>query len=788
MPYLALASNENISSVVDSVDSDSRITGLSPALAVEVQGLTEFVNETVAAVTVRGSSYKTPVMVPKDGAVMDLRAYLKRPIVLTTGTFNQTVRSSVYTWFPTIPLLSNALIDFGRLAGSYGVRFTTCFRLQIAAQPFQAGVLRMTWVPQPSANDYFSAASAGFNANYASQLPGVYLDIAEDTAVEFRAPWVNSLDYLPYNGNFTCAGVSPAIGQLNVYAYLPVTLAAAAAAPTYTIWLWLEDVELIAATGEALLLVAPQSGFMSGKIPLISSYLSNVGGGISDAYGWSRKQVVESTRRVFLTSNIYQNNCDGSDTTLPLGLSVSNKILPLPGFAGSTVDEMALTYVVGQPALVANFTLKTTDIVGTLKYGASVCPGAFWYQGSYNSASYPVSTSAGVLSNFLTSPLFYVSQAFKYWRGTTRFTFRVAKTKFHAGRIIVGFNPRLCAYGPSQPTSTGKFYVPHATDVLNFKSVIWDLKESNVLVFDVPFISPLGYLENIDALGDLFVSVVDPLQAPDSVANSISFAVEVSGCPDYEFAVPTTPYFLPSPKKVGTANFPGFVAQSGFSPYSDTSPSPALFAIGERVNSIKQLISRACYVGSVYGDVGATVLSYGKSYFDNVPSVYLIPSTGKPTEASYAASSIGYAGYFRFMYAYARGSTCGTVYPKGYTNVTVGILGDVPFSSNAPSAQASGLLSDRGVSHFTVPYFSSTSRTRLGMDEGAGYSLTGGSPFIMATPLLSGNVAAIGYLNRAGPDAQLGYFLGSPPLECPNIASAKFYKAWYSEWGTLPTV
>lgn len=795
--FPALASSSNIDSSVspNSLEVCDSISGVAVPNNTEDHALTQFVNESCDSAVVRGSQYRLPANAYTDSPVRSVKEYLERPFIITNGSYNAATRSVMWSYTPSLSSFQSIIPNFNRLSGTFGMRFTMCLRLQVAAQPFQAGLLRLCYQPPFSGVTTFDSTLPNFNANFASQLPGVYLDICEDTAVEFRVPWVNAVDFVPYNA-FT-SPLPSNFGQFTLFAYLPVSVPGGGAVPFYTVWFWLEDLEMIAAVPDNCSLLTPQAGDpmtketgagpitrllgatvrvaeIAGSIPLISAYAGpaawalRIGQKVAAAFGWSKPRVLLPPGRMINTFNTFQNCGDGHDAAYPLSILCDNHVEALPGFAGSNVDEMALAFLLSQWALCANFSLQQSDITGRLKYGCNVCPGALWYQGSSNWGVVLPTATLVAQKAALTTPLYYIGQCFRLWRGCIKFRLRAAKTKFHTGRLIIGFTPRVTLDGG---LSTNQFLSPSVlSSPMAYKSVVWDLRESNVLEFEVPFLSPVSYLNILDSIGDLTVLVLDPLNGPPTVATNINFAVEVAACPDFEFAVPTTPVYFPSPKAVTSSSGAGLIAQAGFEPYTVDTFSGARTAIGERILSIKQLMSRACFSFPVNPILGSVTAFNFPWFWNGYADAFYTGSP--PTNITYNPGALGYSPYFSRMFSFARGSSSFDVIPTG--NTLLSAVNPGQLHRQYTSLVSGGVIYERHTAlHVTVPYYSTTTRSIINNpNTNKNYTVPAGGCTGVVSGTSSDKPGCAMVYSRCGDDAQLGYFLGSPPLDCPNPASA----------------
>lgn len=727
----------------------------------------------------------------------DVKAYLARPYRFQSGVYNYVTPGLAFA----TTILSSTFPDLiGRCKGAYGIRATIVYRFQIAATPFQAGVVRVVWQPQTVANGLTPPRDLTRTA--VSQLPGVNLDICEQTSVILRVPFVSSWNYYPILGDNGATrefyATTPYVwGTISVFSYLPLTLASGATNPTYATFIHLEDVELVGAVCTGLTSVIPQAGneqrmidkpvsvmlaaasrvvaLYGGYVPLISSYstttswMLRMGAKLASSFGWSKPLDVSTIQRVTPTFNTYQMNSDGFDVSYNLGVFSDNEVAALPGFAGTNLDEMSFDYILSVPTCICAGNFTTTDTVDQTKYALAVCPGSCWFNTNSGGAmNGPVTPSPSIASPLaiLPSPLFFLGNTHSYWQGVIRVTVRIAKTKFHTGRVLLAFNPCVTAVG-----NPGACFVPTSYRDLQFKSLIWDLRESNVITFDVPYVSPYSYNLIRQPTGVFTISIIDPLVAPSTVSSSVPFVIEVSALPGFQFVAPVTPYLCPAPLS-GTTIY----SQSGDTIYNDVSVSDPMTCAGERVISIKQLISRSCvdFQTNTGETTAAPFFSYDYPIWTGTANLNLGAGSTNP---------LSFCRYFSTMFAYARGSTAhdamnvnqvGLIFSRfvgslQFNDIVEGL--DVNYCSNS-------IVVEKDALHIHVPFYSPNSRVATNTAGiwpfTAGIAPTSGASFGTA------GGAKITVCTRAADDAQLGYFLGVPPLATrPPDAFDQTFKTYY---------
>lgn len=754
--------------MADAVDQCDAVSGIAVPHNNEVTQFTEFLNEACDQVSIRQNGKLVPSEMFSDvHNVQDPAEYFSRPILISTLNYAGN-RGPLATYDITNAWIQANMYNFARVKGAFGYRATVCFRLQVIANPFQAGILKMAFSPFQD-----SSFALGFDRTTSiaavSQLPGVMLDITEATSCILKIPFIHVNNY--FSVVAPLASDVETLGKLVVFNYSPPVLAVGASNPTLPLWAWLEDFELIGATAAEFVV---QSGKFSKKntsskeadaipgnlsnvlsagsnfvtwagtrVPMISSFsgptswFMRQAAHIAASYGWSRPLDVQPTSKMYQTCNVYQNNSDGPDPSLNLGLFSDNAVAPLPGFAGTSLDEMSFDYIKSVFCAISVGTLSTADTIGLLKKSVQLTPSALFFTLNTNlrSPNLTIPTSSTGKS-FWPSVPFAMANTFQLWRGGFRFRVRIAKTKFHTGRLILGFAPNNTA--ASNTTSR----LPTNMTNMQFQSMVWDLRETNVVEFDCPFVSYQSYLQFLSNYGTFFITVLDPLDGPSTVSQTVNFIVEVAAMQDFEVAAYEKPLFPVSPADTI------FTAQSGSfnSPPSDT---PSLYCIGEKVNSVKQCIARAG-VAAVLQSSGFTIIdaTYSSSFW--------LPNSAAPTSLNPVRSFP--LNYWQPFYAMSRGGYHVHAVPtsKGCTITASTSLNDL--------SGTSFIIENDGPLHVKAPYFHERSR---GLVLGTFDSEVVLNPTIITFSKPAGSAADLIVSVRAADDFQLGYFVGAPPLCYP---------------------
>lgn len=727
----------------------------------EITSLTSFANEACDQVAIRGEHSAMPAeFYTDDKNVTDIKEYFTRPKLIDKYVYDNVTRGVMGIVPVTNIALQQSLSNFNRVRGAFGWRGTVCYRIQSISNPFQAGRVKLAF--QPLILDAITTIRTDA-LTPVSQLPGVEMDICETTSAVLKIPFIFPNNY------FTVESSGESLGRLALFAMMPATLGVGATAPSITLWQWIEDFELIGATAPS---VVPQAGkfkklpsvaeeaeipgnlsnvlsagsklmsWIGPRVPLISafsgptSWMLREAGKIAASYGWAKPLAVTPPGKMINTYNTYQFNSDGPDSSYNLAAFSDNAVSPYVGFAGTDVDEMAIDYIKSVSTAFGIGTVSATDAPSDYLFTCQCCPEALFF----NPNSRHTSTINNALgAAYWPTSVSGLSNCFELYRGGLKFKIKIAKTKFHTGRLIVGFIPR-------PPQITPDIRVPEDPADMQFKSIIWDLREGNELEFDCPFICPLTYLDVRELYGTFFIAVLDPLAGPDTVSQSVPFIVEVCGMPDLEFAKPKSLQRVLAPTNTQ------FVFQAGNFEPTNTSPNGvAEFAIGEKLNSIKQLISRANLVNTFTSGQHSISLRPSRARFTPGPSM--------PT--GLADVDRTYINYFQGFYALARGGHHVDVVPVGNDMCITAHLIDDKGIENQP------LISEgRTALHVKVPYYNNRTRHTVGGNNG-------GENIQFVRVLLSGTPqTTVGVVyRRAAEDYQLGYYVGAPPLVNEYVVS-----------------
>lgn len=652
--------NDNVHNLRDDLKVCSEIESLG-VNGREETGVTSFVQEACVAVSAPDGSY---AVMEKNAELQNLNSYFSRPVSLKRSTISGN-RSVLFS--REVTALSSIFPRFSdRVLGAYGMRYTMVFTLQVAATPFHQGVLALTFqYGETALNNVVDSIDRCTN------LPHVRLDLSSETMVQLRVPFLYAHEFMPISlasgGPYGTVGISNLTRIPSVEGMGP---------PTYHLFVHLEDLEFFGASPMALTAVSLQSGLRKefkmeshpfskavgtvGRtlsaisqvvpVPSLSAISGSTGwfleatAGALRAFGWARPQIVDPMHKMWPVNNVGEFNQDVASASQIVGPMASNTLRHSTAFSGTDVDEMSIGFVTSRPSQVCIVDLPDTMATGSLVYACPISPAVMFM------ATFPTTRANNFLKyrgvegpqSFAPTNLFFASQLFKFWRGSIVFRFTFAKTKLHAGRVIVTFTPFFDA-STTVARSIHHILLPvpqYSPSIDPFgHTAIFNLKDDNVFEFTVPYVAPVPYCSFSDHIGSISMHVLEPLVGPTNAANVVDVLVEVRGGDDFELANPRNPMFTP---------YERVELQSGLKIRNDCE-----YTMGERLLSFKQLLGIPALYETRATDSGENV----RTFLPHWASTNIVRSNSIYT--------VGIPSYIARAYAFVKGSTDVHVYVHG---------------------------------------------------------------------------------------------------------------------------
>jgi len=647
--------------------TDPFVSGNTTSAAVDAEGVS---GEMSRALTLSSSILQAP----KTGVSQEVRDFLRKPILVSSGSFQTTDTVTSFLYNVRVPeSLFGYAYWFNKISGNMVIRGDITYVLQVNANRFQQGRYILAWLPTggPSVNISSYAASKVATLPQRTSLPHVELDLSCDTQAALTIPTVTFSGWYAVTQQTL---MPSSAGNVLLFPYSPLVSPTGGAAVAYSLYAYMDNVEFglpvvpqssmraktavvrrkkmenaeqedmnLGPVSAPFLKISQAAQILTG-IPLISSYAgmaswaANVVSRTASAFGLSKVSNAQpfSLMQRFTVARMV--NSDTPDGSTKLSVFSSAGVDDLPGFAGSDLDEMAITYIASIPAWVTTVNWPTSSVEGTVLFATQVTP-----RNMYATYTYGTNTVTAP------TPMAFAATFFSQWRGGMKFIFKIVKTEFHSGRLLVAFSPAnpILQYGMT---------TPNINDTTFLHRHIIDIRNGNEFSLTVPWACVNQYLSTSplqveSATGGLYVYVLNPLVAPASVSSSVNILIEVAAAEDFELAVPRTiterPVALISPQS-GRKNVCEITSATIGDMQEYMSIDPARLAIGERVMSFKSLLKR---FNPLISSPGTATGNYGCLPFSIITDYITAANTLLSASATPDVYSV-----FGCAFALARGS------------------------------------------------------------------------------------------------------------------------------------
>ncbi len=541
---------------------------------------------------------------------IELAKYLSRPVLIKTHIWAQTdnykTTTSWYPWtlfFNSTPI-KNKINNYSFISCKLKLKFV------INASPFYSGAMAFTYCPLQDVNgDSVISDPSGGELMGHSQRPKVWIFPQTCQGGEMELPFFYHKNWL----DLTNLADVNSMGKVTPCLFAPLTSAngVSGTSVVVNIYAWAEDIKLHAPTIKLALQsdeydykpsqmassVAAAAGALS-RIPIIGPYMtatSVVASGVStiaSALGFTNVPNIDTVSAYRPSSFPHNSTCEISVPTDRASVDPKNEVTIDPRTVGLTgVDELDIKYIAGRESYIGSATLSSTDAVDQLTLVSRVTP-ALMFQ---HSSSTPLQFT----------PMAYLCQMFKHWRGDIIFRFKFICTRFHKGRVRITFDP----------TGNISSTIPDYTSVFN---EVVDIGAEQDIEIRVPYMQATTFLRtdlqtgnynftgsslapsNTTCNGLITMRVVNPLSGPQS-PSSIPVLIFARAADNIEFAWPSlrytglqtvSPYTLQSQEVEYAVNPCQIIAGNSV---SDGDPNRNLIHYGERVSTLRPLLHRLNY-------------------------------------------------------------------------------------------------------------------------------------------------------------------------------------------------
>lgn len=538
---------------------------------------------------------------------MELSDWLKRPVKIADYTWTEggILNDVLYPWeyYLATPTVQKKLDNYAYLQGNLHVK------LVINASPFYYGMGFLSYRPLQGFTGTTIASEFGNNTDgyymALSQRPHIKFFPQNCEGGEMVLPFFYYKDWL----NITSLTDTQEMGQLELFTPILLDQANGASGGTVTvsIFAWMENVKLSGATIAPSLQAKDEYADMTGpiskpastiakvanslsKAPYIGPFARATGmiatgvGSIASLLGFTNVPVIEDVKPM---KSLIFHSFASTEISQPVEkltfdpkneLTIDNRVAGLDGN-----DDLMINNFIGRESYETYVTWDTSNVIGDLIFEQYVGP------------EITTSVTSGSRTAVQRTPLSHIAKMFAYWRGSMIYRFKIIKTKYHSGRLLVQWDP----IGDIAASSN---------DLNLVMSKIIDISETDDFEIEIPYHQPSHYQKTLSVIdptntatyygasvvpaystivfnGRMTVKVLNVLNAPTD-SSTVRLAVFVRAGDDFEFADPV--------EIEPTATM--WRLQSG------QENGENLVFHGERIHSLRQLLRRTCFLRQQAGD------------------------------------------------------------------------------------------------------------------------------------------------------------------------------------------
>jgi hypothetical protein len=572
---------------------------------------------------------------------------------LTTGVLqtSDVAGTAVTSWLLPQALLASAK-QYTKLNGVKMMRANIEVTIKVNATRFQQGRYFLRFVHaaggalSPSMNSYMQAHVCDLRTSTSGLR--VEVDLATETSAVMTIPFLSVYNYFMTTGE----NVIRTLGRLYLIPYDPLQAGSGDTTCQYTVWARLTNIVLSgdvvvqsrkslqfkeAAAGGVgpISTIAAKVGRTMGvfdSVPLLSTYTKTVGW-LSDLVGqaasiWGYSKPTNMAMPEIITRKTAPNmaNFDGVFNGHKLATMSTNEVIQNTGRACTNVDEMSHDFIITKSAW-----LGTVNWADSASAGSSV--------GTFDTGVGLAFDNKTYAKGITLVPVDYLSLLYQYYRGSLVYTFKIVKTEFHSGRLVIAWVPAENGLHGVAPTTIA--------DTDNLQRIIWDVRESNEVTITTPYAFTSNFTRRGLATGKFYIFVLNELIAPSTVSASVNILIEKAGHTDIEFAFPSA-----NLDNTTLLYDPYIPFQSAEVQLGKSSSPPILLAesIGEAIRSIRSLLKRP----SLWIHVENSNTIQTMSLFPNLITPVTQPTSN--ASALYRASTGDIMGFLTPLYAMYKGS------------------------------------------------------------------------------------------------------------------------------------
>jgi len=550
----------------------------------------------------------------------DLGKFLSRPVRIASFTWAESDGiGTTRTFSPWNLFFNDARIKY-KLNNFAFMQATLKVKVLINASPFYYGAMIGAYTPNPGLTP--STIQPDLGTRYFipySQQPHMWIYPQESKADTMTLPFFYHKNWL----NIQSAVDLTNMGTLNFINYTALASAngATGVGVSVQVYAWAEDVKLsglsvgLAMQSDTIeccyglqsdeygtgIVSKPASAIANGakyfeNIPIIGTFATatRIGASavsaIASLFGWTNVPVISDTQSLRPTAFPQLASTEIGFPAEKLTLDSKNELTVDPTIMGLPADdEMAITNRVMHESYLTTANWTSANNVDDLLFTSLVTPLLADSDGLTNAKCY-------------LTPMAWVSQLFKEWRGDIIFRFRFVASPYHKGRVRISFDPS--GY-------SGENLVSDAVSQTVVMTKIIDLGKDSDIELRIPYQQATAFMQVQNSLGAvnwstsltpsltrnvvfdngyLTMRVTTILTAPIAVT-TIPIMIFVRGASNLEFANPTDlqPFTTWAPQSAEIYGDPNSIVAG-----KDSTPNSEQYLVnfGECVKSLRAVLRR----------------------------------------------------------------------------------------------------------------------------------------------------------------------------------------------------
>lgn len=477
-------------------------------------------------------------------------------------------------------------------------KLSPIFRFQLNSTQFHQGQLIISFDPfRQSRNTIVNTpndVTPLFNRYYATGLPSIKIMASESDPVELRIPYIHPRQFL--TSNSSSSDVYNLMGEIRVTVLNQLRVAEGTSPQlTLTTWVYAADASVHVPISDHNITVEPtslvSSLFSNGSNLIGNLVTGNIGKGLRNGQG-----LIDDLGKLFgfdypVVPLAPPNTIKPVETLANARGATRSERLALDPVSGHQVDteetmigrdEMDVLAIARMPMLLSQFAFSGTDPPQSRLLSIPVTPNIYAPLGS------------GDVPSVQPSFLSYVSNFFCFWSGSIQYEFEFVATRFHSGKLLIGFVPN---YVNINTLTYQQFANSHPTAIL-------DIQQTSKISFTVPFQSatPLKVISNSlndeSVLGTVVVFVQNQLTYASNVSPQIDVNVYIRAGDDFSLSVP---------------RFPQDIDYERPAPPTISDPLQSFFSKFNKVEATSDITFQTSRTGQE-DNSSTAVLSHGQSY------------------------------------------------------------------------------------------------------------------------------------------------------------------------------